>query len=419
MEEKIVQIEDVSYEGSGVGRLDGKVCFVPKTLVGEKVAVEIENEKSSYANGKIKSILQASSDRVSAFCPYYEICGGCAFQHMDAKKERETKISILRKEFAKINFSKNIDFVESDNRKNYRNKLKLEIKNDKIGYFKSKSHEFFEIDSCPIATQKINNAIAKTREFLSKKLIPDAKNVYFKETNCGVAVCFLFDRSAQKKVEKIKKLELFDGLSLFFAFGDVLESNDTKILHICGDKKLFKSFGGEDFEIDVSSFNQVNDYVAEKLYRKVCEHCKHKRVVNAYSGQGLLTYLIAKRAKFAYGIEYQKSAHEKAEKFLSKFETYKMRNFCGKVENKLPKILETDKIDLLVLDPAREGCKKPVLEAIRDSQIEEIIYISCNFSSFVRDFSLLKDDYEIQEVCIFDMFPCCNSMEVFVRMKRV
>ena len=419
MEEKIVQIEDVSYEGSGVGRLDGKVCFVPKTLVGEKVAVEIENEKSSYANARVKQVLQKSPDRVSAFCPYYEICGGCSFQHMDAKKERETKIAILRKEFAKINFSKNIDFVESDNRKNYRNKLKLEIKNDKIGYFKSKSHEFFEIDSCPIATQKINNAIGKTREFLSKKLIPDAKNVYFKETNCGVAVCFLFDRSAQKKVEKIKNLELFDGLSLFFAFGDVLENNDTKILHVYGDRKLIKSFDGEDFEIDVSSFNQVNDYVAEKLYKKVCEHCKGKRVVNAYSGQGLLTYLIAKKASFVYGIEYQKSAHEKAGKFLNKFETYKMENVCGKVEDEISKILERDKIDLIVLDPAREGCKKPVLEAIRESKIDEIIYISCNFSSFVRDFSLLKDDYEIQEVCIFDMFPCCNSMEVFVRMKRV
>ena len=419
MEEKIVQIEDVSYEGSGVGRLDGKVCFVPKTLVGEKVAVEIENEKSSYANARVKQVLQKSPDRVSAFCPYFQICGGCAFQHMDAKKERETKIAILRKEFAKINFSKNIDFVESGNRKNYRNKLKLEIKNGKIGYFKPKSHEFFEIDSCPIATQKINDAIAKTREFLSKKLIPDAKNVYFKETNSGVAICFLFDKNVQKNVKEIKNFESFGVFSLFFAFGDVLESNDTKILHVYGDKKLFKSFGGEDFEIDVSSFNQVNDYVAEKLYKKVCEHCKDKRVVNAYSGQGLLKYLIAKRAKFAYGIEYQKSAHEKAERLLNKFETYKMENVCGKVEDEISKILERDKIDLIVLDPAREGCKQPVLEAISEPKIDEIVYISCNFSSFVRDFLVLKDDYRIQEVCIFDMFPCCNSMEVFVRMKRV
>ena len=38
---KTLEIFDVSYEGAGVGKLDGQVVFVPKTLPGEEVEVEI------------------------------------------------------------------------------------------------------------------------------------------------------------------------------------------------------------------------------------------------------------------------------------------------------------------------------------------------------------------------------------------
>ena len=107
----------------------------------------------------------------------------------------------------------------------------------------------------------------KTKEFLSKNLFPDAKNVYFKEINGGVAICFLFDKNAQKMQKNIQKIDFFDNFSIFFAFGNILESNNTKIFHVYGENKLFKSFDGEDFEVDVSSLNQVNDYIAEKLYK--------------------------------------------------------------------------------------------------------------------------------------------------------
>ena len=419
MKEKIVDIFDISYEGSGVGKLDGKVIFVPKTLVGERVSVDIVKDSASFSVGKIDEILKASDERLEPICPYFNVCGGCAFQHCSAETEKKIKQQILAKELSKVGYFGSIDFVESDKRFGYRNKLKLEVCDGKMGYFRGKSRDFFEVKTCPIAEKEIENCFERVQEFLDENDFKMLKNVYFKHVGDQLAVCFLFEREAKNAQKTAKNLEILANFSVFFAYGDILESDETKIFSVLGESKFKKKVGDFDMEIDVSAFNQVNDFVAEKLYDFVVEQTAEKRVINAYSGQGLLTFLIAQKAKFVYGIEWQHSAHNEAEKLAQKLDEYKIENVCGKVEDEIDQILAKDEIDVLVLDPAREGCKKSVMEAILSSKIDKIVYISCNFASLVRDLKEIKDSYEIEKVAIFNMFPCCNSMESVAILRRV
>lgn len=418
MKEKIVEIFDTSYEGAGVGKLDGKVVFVPKSLVGESVSVDIVKDTSAFSVAKINKILRPSDQRIEPVCPYFDICGGCSFQHCSKETEKVLKKQILTRELAKIGYQNEINFVESDRRFGYRNKLKLEVFNGKMGYFKEKSREFFEIKTCPIAAKEIKNSFEKVQKFLDENDFKMLKNVYFKLVENQLAVCFLFEKTAKSVQKTAKKLEILKDFSVFFAYGDVLESDKTKIFSVLGESKLKKKLLNFEMEIDVSAFNQVNDFVAEKLYNFVTAETAGKRVINAYSGQGLLTFLIAQKAKFTYGIECQISAHNKAEKLAENFADYRIQNVCGLVENEIEKILLQDKIDLIVLDPAREGCKKSVMEAILSSKIDEIVYISCNFASLVRDLRVLGNSYEIKSMTIFNMFPCCNSMESVAVLKR-
>ena len=76
-----VEIFDISYDGAGVGKLDGKIVFVPKTLFGELVDVKIEKENSKFCVASLENIKRPSELRQKAFCPYFEICGVCDFQH--------------------------------------------------------------------------------------------------------------------------------------------------------------------------------------------------------------------------------------------------------------------------------------------------------------------------------------------------
>ena len=418
MEKNIVDIFDLSYEGSGVGKLNGKIVFVPKTLLGERVSVEIAKETSSFSIGKVDEVLKKSDARIEPQCPYFSVCSGCAFQHCNQETEREIKQQILQKELQKIGFYDEISFVESDKRYGYRNKLKLAFVDGKLGYFIGKSKDFFEVKNCPIAELEIVESFAKVEEFLAENKFKMLQNVYFKHVKNQLAIVFLFDKNAKKMTKNIKKLEELAGFSVFFAYGEILESNETQIFCVLGDRKMKINLGDFETEIEVSAFNQVNNFVANKLYDYVCQQTAGKRVVNAYSGQGLLTFMIAQNAKFVYGIEYQHKAHNAAEE-LAKFEQkFMIENVCGKVEDCLGRILLKDKIGVIVLDPAREGCKKSVMEAISASKIEKIVYISCNFASLVRDLKLLGNTYKIEKVTIFDMFPCCNSMETVAVLER-
>ncbi len=419
-----VDIFDVSYEGAGVGKIGGQIVFVPKTLPEEQVEVEIVKRSKSFLNGRLLGVKVSNQLRIEPKCPYFEMCGGCDFQHCDREYELFLKQKILKSELAKVGFCGDAKMNVAPQRYAYRNKVKFEIKDGKLGYFKPKSHVFFEVKFCPIACEEINQIIPKIEQFLTENRLKFLKNVYIKKVDGNIAICFLFDKNAEKMQKNVKNLSILDDFFVFFAYGDVLESNKTKVETLktrkSGSTKLSQNVYGMNVSVDVSAFNQVNDGVAKLLYDFVVEETKGLRVVNAYSGQGLLSALICQNAKFVYGIEVQRSAHESAEDLRKELwkDEFRMENICGLVEEELSKIVLRDKIDCIVLDPAREGCKREVLEVILHSGIDKTIYISCNFSTLTRDLRFLTPNFDIVSVQIFDMFPCTANLETVVVLRQ-
>lgn len=416
--ENIVEIIDMSYEGSGVGKLDGKVVFVPKTLVGDVVEIEKVKETKSFIIGKAVRLEVKSDDRIEAKCPYFQVCGGCDFQHCSYDKEKELKKRLVLKELEKVGWKGGADFVSCGKCFSYRNKIKLDYVNGKLAFHGIKGDGYVAVERCEIASEEINFALKKVVEFLQENSFVGLKSVYIKQVEKEVGICFLFDKNAKNGLKSAKNIEILHSFSAFYAIGDVLESDETQVFCVCGKTKFHKNMGDFVCEVDVSAFNQVNDEVANLLYNEVVKAVDGKRVVNAYSGQGLLTTMLAKKSKFVYGIEYQQSAHACAERLAEQMRDYKICNICGKVEEELGKILLKDCIDAVVLDPAREGCDKKVLDEILQSSIEEIVYVSCNFSTQVRDISRLQEKYFIESVKIFDMFPCTMNVESMVILRR-
>ncbi len=200
----IVDIFDVSYEGAGVGKLDGQIVFVPKTLPGERVEVEIEKRTSKFLTAVAKNIIVPSPQRIKPACPHFDVCGGCDFQHCKEEYERALKRQILQKELKKVGFDGDVQFHPSNNRLHYRNKIKFEVCGDKLGYFKAKSHNFFEVDQCPIADEKISAAFLKIKEFVAENHFESLKNVYIKIVDETTYVCFLFEKNAPKMQKNVK-----------------------------------------------------------------------------------------------------------------------------------------------------------------------------------------------------------------------
>lgn len=160
-------IEQVAFGGQGIGRLDnGKVCFIPRVLPGEKVVVHVHKERSSFAEGELVRLVEASPDRIKPPCPIYGRCGGCHYQHVSYSRQltikRDQVADVLRRIGGQAEPPVE-DTEPSPKEFHYRNRITVHSKDGRVGFFAPKSRKIIEMGQCPIATDEVNGMLAKLR----------------------------------------------------------------------------------------------------------------------------------------------------------------------------------------------------------------------------------------------------------------
>lgn len=140
---KIVQIEKVVFGGDGLARDEGQVIFVPFTLAGETVEVEITAQAKRFQRGKLLQVLKPSPERVTPPCPYFGACGGCQLQHMSYSEQLSTKQAQLEELFPHV-----LPIEPAPKTLEYRKRIKLRHEGDQIGYTAIDNHSFVAIDRC-------------------------------------------------------------------------------------------------------------------------------------------------------------------------------------------------------------------------------------------------------------------------------
>lgn len=167
-------IEKINSEGAGLARLDGKVHFVPWTVPGDVVLVQVEKARRDYAEARLLEIIEKSPDRVDPPCPYFSRCGGCQLQHLSYESQLKWKREILvdaLKRIAHLPEVKVEAMIPSPKIWNYRSRIQLQQDQaGKVGFFKVKSHEIVEIEKCLIADERLNEKIAACRGGLELRI---------------------------------------------------------------------------------------------------------------------------------------------------------------------------------------------------------------------------------------------------------
>ncbi len=98
-----VQIQNLAYGGDAMGHLpDGRAVFVPFCLPGERVLVEIVEEKRNFVRARLVKVLQASPERIEPRCPHFTECGGCHYQHLPYEAQLAAKSAILQEQLQRI-----------------------------------------------------------------------------------------------------------------------------------------------------------------------------------------------------------------------------------------------------------------------------------------------------------------------------
>ena len=440
-DEIIVTIERLGDGGEGIAVYDGIVVFVPFAKIGEKVKVHIINDKKSFLIGKIVEKIVECENKEIPPCPYFYKCGGCDIQHFTKSEQLDFKKEMVRnslKKFAKIEPEIN-DVVSSDKWLRYRNKFAFPVQDKngeiKIGMYQKNSHNIIEIDDCLLQSEKTKIILKLFKEYMLENNI----SAYNEQTKKGLIKHIVVREKADEFILTVvvtsQKFNNFEPLiqklkTQFKSFGIVKNVNKLQNNVIFGniDEKVYgiENLELEDFgvgyEINNRSFLQVNDYIKNEIYSKIIETIgEQKNIIDAYSGAGLLSSILAKHCEKVYGVEIIKEATENANNLKIKNNLYNLENINGDCAKVIPELARELKGDFaVVVDPPRKGLDKNVVGAFLEAEPKQIVYLSCNPATLARDLFDLKEKYNIEFVQPYDMFPQTANVETLVslRIKR-
>ena len=396
-----MKIEKLDYYGRGISRSSGKVYFIENALKDEDVSITLLKEKKKYCEAKLKEISNISKDRTEAKCKYYNICGGCQLMHIKDKKQEEfkkEKVEEILKKF--INYNKDVNDIVFSKNFNYRNKVVLHIKDNKLGFYKNKTNELIEIDKCLLLNPVINDLISYLKNYIELK---DIEKITIKVGNKTNEVMLIIDGS----IAYYKKLlEIVDVLII----NEKVMTTKDYITSYIGNKKYI---------IKKNSFFQVNYDISTRMYNKVKDVIvkeKSKNVLDLYCGTGTIGIYISDVVSKITGIEVVSDAIEAANINKKINNVGNIEFILGKVEDKLD-FISNNNIDTVIVDPPRSGLHKKVIPILEKISPKTIIYVSCDPITMARDIKLLSNNYELVEVTPYDMFPNTYHVECVCVLK--
>lgn len=353
-------IESVDSLGQGVSKITDKITFIPKTLPGEKGAARVLAEKSKIAFAQCEELTTTSPRRVASPCPHFSSCPGCHYLHTDYQYELELKLKSMNSLFR--NFPDAVpQVISSTQRLHYRNRIQLhyDVKKQKIGFRDAKNNRIVEVPECLIARAEITQVL---KDFYQNqhwlKLVPK---------NSTTGHVEIYYHQQQMKISWNQP----------YAEG---------------------------------GFSQVHEEMNAKLkaeIEKITQAKNYDLVIDLFAGDGNLSNKLAFKKRIAVDI-YPKS--------LPGPDFFSHNLYAAETIKKLNAQLKNQEADLLILDPPRSGLKN-LDEWLEMTKANEVIYVSCDPHTQVRDISALKN-YIVKELYLLDLFPSTFHFETMAVLER-
>lgn len=445
----IIDIEKIVYGGEGLGFVDDFAVFVPMTVPGDCVEAEIISKKKTYARGIITKLIRAGKERIADTSKIsFEDFHGCDFSMLNYEAQLKYKTELVKDVMEKIGGVKDVPVsyiigADEPDRQNYRNKVIEPFaldKNKKIitGMFKRKSHEVFEVKENILSSNLANKIINNIKKMLNKNKISIYNEkehrgllrhimVRTNSKNEAMVVLVINAKKISKEIEQFLKA-VYDNIDEVKSVYVSLNSEITNValgkenIYLFGEKYIKESIGEINFNISPDSFFQINLNQTKKLYDigiSFFDNIENKYIVDAFSGTGTIGMILSKNAEKVYSIEIVRSAVKDGTRTAKENNIENMEFITGDVNKELLNLIEKGKrVDAIIFDPPRKGIDGDSLIKLAGHNIEEIVYISCNPSTFARDSKILiEQGYKLEKIQPVDMFPQTSHIEVVGKFK--
>ena len=430
MKNEIIRLEciDITVDGQGVCKDNGLVVFVKEMIPGEIADVKIISDKKNMAYGIIDKLIVSSEHRIKPDCPISYKCGGCDFRYIDYSYQLELKKKILESTFknAKVDIKVN-DIISCDNPIGYRNKVQVPVRDHKFGFYRKFSNDIVEFDKCYVQTDLENEILNDIKNLLLEyKIDSYFRHILIKHgqgTN-EIMVGFIVRDLKVPYIDGVVNAITNKYNQIKSVILNLNTRNDNVILGdkevvLFGNNYIIDEFEGLKFKIAFKSFYQVNYSQMIKLYNKAKDLANvdsNTRLLDLFSGIGTISLFMAKYCKEVTGVEIVKEAVDNAKDNAKLNNITNATFYLDDARLKLNKYL-IDK-DVLIVDPPRKGLSRDLIDSIKETDINKIVYISCNPATLARDLKLFEDKYNFTDAYPVDMFPYSTHVECLVLIQK-
>ena len=438
----VIRITAISMQGEGLGRLEGKIVFVPFTLPGESVEIEIKEDRKTYSRGRLVRVLEPSPDRVTPPCPIFGICGGCHLQHASPSAQSRIKENGFREAFRhalKMDDPPIQTLRDSPGSLYYRHRLRLKIqgrgRQSSLGFYQARSHQLVVVERCFLANPAVNRILAGLSRVVRD--IPFLDEPAELEIQCleeekkGLVLFRVTRRPSTPILRKVtEKLLEIPGIQAIF-FGTFQESelfgfdpfspdrHGQQVVLPAGTTLL-------DREVELTFFPQVFSQVNLAQNLRLIAFLLSQpgwgtqdTLLDLFCGQGNFSLPLALKTGKVIGVESLAPAVENARFNQRRNKIDNCIFHQASARSGLNRLVrEGAKVDTVFMDPPRAGARE-ILDQVDLLSPRGLYYLSCEPMTLLRDLSLLsRKGWNLQWTVPLDFFPQTFHLESLTFLSR-
>lgn len=424
---------DLSHDGRGFARVDGKATFIDGALPGERVRFKLTRRTRDVDEGAMTAVEQPSPDRVEPRCPHFGVCGGCVLQHLSPDAQLRFKQKQLTDALTRLGgvTPERVAPPVTGPVWAYRRRARLGVKHVPkkggvlVGFRERASPLLAQLQRCEVLDARVGERIAALAELIGRLSIADA--VPQIEVAAAGHVALVLRTLREPDAADLEHLQAFAAAQDFDLYlqpggpDSVRPLTPARTLHYAPlapaaeHPALDLVFGPMDFV-------QVNGELSQRMVRQALDWLAPQpgeAILELFSGLGNFTAPLAASGAWVTAVEGEAALVEKGRANLER-NGLSARYFKADLFQPNPQAeWLRESYAAALLDPPRSGAAE-VIPYVAASGAQRIVYVSCHPGTLARDAGLLvgTHGYRLVQAGVLDMFPHTahvESMALFVK----
>lgn len=432
MHQEISVVEDLSHDGQGIVRADGKAYFVPGALPGEKISFLPGARRRGKFEARLVDILSPSPHRTDPLCRYFGTCGGCSMQHLDPREQvvrKQRTLTSSLQQIGKVQPERMLEPIRGATW-HYRRKARLGVKlvpkkgGILVGFRERRSRYITSLLSCETLDRRIARLLPALHAVISD--LGNNHRIPQVEVAAG-------DNSVALVFRHLESLGTADH-ALLERFADSQEisvysqpAGPGSLSPVYPDAPRSLSYRHESFGLELQfgplDFVQVHPEVNQVLVRQVVallDPRESDNIADLFCGLGNFTLAIGKAGAGVTGVESESSLVQQGRKNAVLNRLDQVRFQRTDLYQEAAGLLDGPRFNKFLLDPPRSGADQVVCEVVPAMRPERLVYVSCNPATLARDADVLVNrlGYRMSHAGTVDMFPGTAHIECLAVFDR-